>query len=461
MWGKGFFEYEINNRTSGIFVFYPLLKEKRDVTAIIIIVVSVSIIIILTIKLDIIPQWVDLMNKNILTKVTLYLIAVLCSLLIIGLLFRTILWLRYRPLTESDLENIEWPFISIILPSYNESEMIEKAVESVFMADYPKEKIEVIIVDDGSNDGTSEKLKYLKKKYASLLKIIHFKINLGKRRALYSGLKIAKGDIIITIDSDSIIDKDALKNLIVPMILDTKVGAVAGRVAVLNEKQNLLTKMLSVNYSISFDFGRAYQSVFGGVTVCPGALTAYRKNAIKSILKDWVNQEFMGKACTHGEDRHMTSLILKNGYITKYQSNALIYTCVPSNMIQLNRMYIRWTRSYIRESILYLKYLLFDIKSKRRFIYWCDFILSNVIYPFHILLSVILIYSVLYEPIFLIKQIIFLLCISLILSLYYLWNHKNLNFIFGIPYNMMLLLFFWWIFPYCLLTINEPSWLTR
>ncbi len=118
---------------------------------------------------------------------------------------------------------------------------------------------------------------------------------MGKRRALYSGLKLARGEILITIDTDSVIGRNALKRIILPLLDDPEVGAVAGRVAVLNEKENILTRMLSVNYSISFDFGRAYQSVYGGVMVCPGALTAYRKEAITSILKDWANQVFMGK----------------------------------------------------------------------------------------------------------------------------------------------------------------------
>lgn len=462
MWVKDFIEYEISEKPSGILFLDSSIRQKKDIFAIMVIVFSTSIVVILTAKLEIIPQWINFMNRNILTRIALYPIAISCVLLIMGVLFRTILWLKYRPLTENDLGIYsEWPSISVVMPSYNESEMIERAIDSIFMADYPKDRIEVIVIDDGSSDDTYEKLLKYKQKFNDSLKIIKFKNNLGKRKALYSGIKIAKGEIVVTVDSDSIIDKRALKNIVLPLILDSRVGAVAGRVGVLNEKENILTRMLSVNYSLSFDFGRAYQSVYGGVTVCPGALTAYDKKKIKPILKDWANQVFLGKACTHGEDKHITNLILKNGYLTRYQSNALIYTRVPSNFIQLQKMYIRWTRSSLRESIIYLRYLLTDFRNKNRFVYICDFILTNIIYPFHMFLSAILIYSIFSEPIFGLRQMIFFICISLLLSLHYLCSNRNINFIFGIPYNLMVLLCLWWIYPYCLLTMNEPSWLTR
>lgn len=461
MGGKSTFEYEINNESTTFLIPSPLVKEKKEIATLIIIIFSTSMVIILTIKLKIIPQWVDFMNQGNFLKIILYPLGISCGLLIISLFFRTILWLKYRPMTENDVGEIEWPLISIIMPSYNESKFALKAIDSVFMADYPKDKLEIIAVDDGSDDGTREQLEIAKKKYGDSLKIICFNKNLGKRRALYSGLKLAKGEILITIDTDSVIEPNALKKIVIPLLDDPQVGAVAGRVAVLNEKENILTRMLSVNYSISFDFGRAYQSVYGGVMVCPGALTAYRKSAIRPVLKGWANQVFMGKPCAHGEDRHLTNLLLKNGYSTKYQANAVVYTHVPSDLVQLNKMYIRWTRSCLRESIVFFRHLLFDFKHKRRFISAFDFLLLNLIYPFHLMLSLIIIYSIICEPMFMLRQIIFLSLVSLLLSLYYLWNERNFNFIYGIPFNLIIILFFWWIFPYSLLTINEPSWLTR
>ncbi len=462
MRGRSVFEYKLTNDSTTFLISSSLIKkERKDIATIIIIIFSASMVIILTIKLKIIPQWIDFLNQGNFLRIILYVLGVSFGLLIIGLLFRTILWLKYRPMTEGDVGEIEWPLISVIMPSYNESKFVLKAIDSVFRAEYPKDRLEVIAIDDGSDDGTYEQLKLAKKNYGDSLKVIRFNKNLGKRRALYSGLKLAKGEIIVTIDTDSVIAPNALKRIILPLLYDPEVGAVAGRVAVLNEKENILTRMLSVNYSISFDFGRAYQSVYGGVMVCPGALTAYRKSAIRPVLRDWVNQIFMGKPCIHGEDRHLTNLILKNGYLTKYQSNALVYTHIPPDLIQINKMYIRWTRSCLRESFVFLKYLLFDFKHKRRFISAFDFMLLNLLYPFHLMMSAIIIYSMFREPMFMIRQIIFLSLISLFSSLYYLWNERNFNFIYGIPYNLIVILFFWWIFPYSLLTINESSWLTR
>lgn len=461
MWGKGLFEYEINNETTTFVIASPLIRGNRKLVTVIIIIFSTTIIVILTVKLRIIAQWAGLVSRLSFLKIVIYPLGILTALLFLGLLLRTLFWLKYRPLTESDVGQIDWPFISVIMPAYNESEFILKAIDSVFRADYPRDKLEVIAVDDGSEDDTWEKLKIARENYGHSLRIIHFNRNLGKRKALYSGLKLARGEIIITVDSDSLIEPAALKKIIIPLLKEPEVGAVAGRVAGLNERENILTRMLSVNYSLSFDFGRAYQSVYGGVMVCPGALTAYRMSAIRPVLREWANQVFMGKPCTHGEDRHLTTLILKNGYATRYQANAIVYTQIPADFVEFNKMYIRWTRSGLRESLILLKYLIFDFKHKRKFISASDFFLLNIIYPFHLLLSATIIFSLLFDPMFVLRQIIFLALVSLLISLHYFFNERSLSFIYGVSYTLMAILFLWWIIPYSLLTLNEPSWLTR
>jgi hyaluronan synthase len=232
-------------------------------------------------------------------------------------------------------------------------------------------------------------------------------------------------------------------------------------VAVLNERDNFLTRMLSVRYAVSFDFGRAYQSVFGTVQVCPGALTAYRKAVLAPLLKGWVNQTFMKVPCLHGEDRALTTFVLKSGYLTKYQSNAVVYSKAPSRFGQMNRMYVRWTRSYIRESILFSRFMFSRYRTKRRVLPVLDFIFLNLLHPFHLFALGLISYSFIAHPIFILRHLAFLVILSFFLSLYYLRTNKSPAFLYGIPYALITAFLLWWIVPFSAVTLKNQSWLTR
>jgi hyaluronan synthase len=299
------------------------------------------------------------------------------------------------------------------------------------------------------------------RRYGEKIKVINFKKNLGKRKALYAGLKKSKGEIVITVDTDSKIGRSAIRNIVVPLVKDKNTAAVAGRVAVLNEKENFLTRMLSIRYSISFNFGRAYQSVYGAVFCCPGALTAYRKDVLQKFIKDWVNQKFLNTPCTYGEDRALTTQILKAGYMTRYQSNALVYTRVPAGLSQMSKMYLRWTRSYIRESILFAKFMFFRYRKKYRILPILDFFFLNILHPFHIFCLGIMIYSFVAHPLFIIRHLAFLVIASFLLSLYYLRTNRSLAFLYGIPYALITAFCLWWIVPFAAMTMKSQSWLTR
>ena len=176
---------------------------------------------------------------------------------------------------------------------FNEEELIEKFIDSIFASNYPKDRFEVICINESSEDKTYYCIKQAKYKLGEKLEVINFKENLGKRKAFYVGLKKSKGKILVAVDSDSKIGRNAIRNLVIPLINEEKAGAVAARVAVLNERENFITRMLSIRYSISFDFGRAYQIAYGTVFFCPGALTAYKKSALQGLISDWINQKFL------------------------------------------------------------------------------------------------------------------------------------------------------------------------
>jgi hyaluronan synthase len=461
MWERAIEDSELESQPQGFLLNVPFLKEKIDPVAIFIIVTGGGFVIIVTLKFRLVHLWIEFLQSSQFLRITLYPLIFSAVFILSGIAFRTVLWFRYKPQTVESLEGVDWPIVSVIMPAFNEEELVGKAVDCIFASNYPPDRLEVIAVNDGSTDTTLFSMMRAKRKHKGKLKVISYKQNLGKRKALYSGLKVCRGEIVVTVDADSKIGRNAIKNLVIPLIKNIKVAAVAGRVAVLNEQDNFLTRMLSIRYSISFDFGRAYQSVYGAVFVCPGALTAYRKSILRPFMKEWVNQKFMKAVCLHGEDRALTTFVLKSGYLTKYQSNAVVYTKVPAGIRQMNRMYIRWTRSYIRESIIFARFMFSRYRTEHRLLPILDFFFLNFLPPFHIFSVALVFYSFLIHPIFILRHLAFLVLASFFLSLYYLRTNRSVAFLYGIPYALLTAFWLWWIVPFSALTLKNQSWLTR
>jgi len=461
MYEETLVEDELKEIPEGFALNFPSIKNKLDPLFIFFISLSSVLIVTLSLKFRIFQLWVDFLQSTTFLKFVTYPLLVSAIIIISGIIFRTILWLLYKPMTIAPEEEVEWPTVSVIMPALNEEKLIESSIDSIFSCRYPQDKFELICINDGSTDSTLLHMKKAKLKYGERLKVISFSKNLGKRKALYAGLKKSKGEIIISSDSDSRIGRSAIKNIVVPLIKDEKTGAVAGRVEVLNEKHNFLTRMLSIRYSISFNFGRAYQSVYGGVFCCPGALTAYRKPILQKFIHKWVNQRFLNTQCTYGEDRSLTTQILKAGFMTRFQSNALVYTKVPSKFTQMNKMYLRWTRSYLRESIIFSQFMFTKYRPKYRILPIMDFFFLNFLHPFHIFTLAIVIYSFFIHPLFILRHIAFIVVLSFFLSLYYLRTTRSLTFLYGIPYALIAAFCLWWIVPFAALTMKNQSWLTR
>src|SRR5699024_10270378 len=182
-----------------------------------------------------------------------------------------------------------------------------------------------VSIDDGSQNGTWNWMKKAKAELGKRVAIYQQPKNKGKREALYRGFHLATGAVFVTVDSDSLVKKDTLRNMVSPFVVNPQAGAVAGNVRVLNRKKALIPRMLNVSFAFSFEFIRSAQSALGAVFCTPGALSAYRKTAVMNCLEDWINQTFMGQASTIGEDRAMTNMILKQGYHVFFQRNAFVY----------------------------------------------------------------------------------------------------------------------------------------
>src|SRR5204863_4866005 len=206
----------------------------------------------------------------------------------------------------------------------------------------------------------------------------------------------ASGEIIVTVDSDSVVERGALLAIAGPFC-DPRVGAVAGKVAVHNRRAGLIPRMLHVRFILSFDYLRSAQSVFRTVYCCPGALAAYRASVARRALPAWERQRFLGAPCTFGEDRALTNDILALGYDTVYQRSAVVHTIVPETYGKLCRMYLRWDRSYIREEFRFAR-IVWKRPLGALLIAWLDSTVTNLRFPVGYVILVLLVMGCASDP---------------------------------------------------------------
>lgn len=371
---------------------------------------------------------------------------------------RTFLWWRYRPFS---LPPGPLPQVTVIIPAYNEGAMVEKALYSVAASDYPADRLEIICIDDGSQDDTWEYIQRAQSRHPDLIRTIRFPANRGKREALYAGLTKGKGEYFVTVDSDSVIEPRTLKQIVAPMMQNPKIGAVAGNVKIYNRGANLITRMLWVRFVLSFDFLRASQSVYGFVFCTPGALTAYRRTAILPILDQWRGQTFLGKRCTIGEDRAFTNFILRQGYETVYQRTAVVYTTVPENYRAMCRMLLRWDRSNFREDYVQLTFMFKRYREKGRLLPILDFFVRELEFPLSCIFVPLLLVSICLYPVVLVKFVTAMAIVSFFLTIYYVSAERDMDFVYGVLYSYFAFFLLKWIRPYAFLTLRNGGWLTR
>jgi hyaluronan synthase len=441
--------------------YFVKLRANIDPIAIPVILLGSAAIFALGIKSSLLQFWFGFLQGSPFLRAVSYPLVFSLVLSLVGLIVQTILWLMYKPHVREGRELVDWPSVSVIICAYNEEEMVAGSVKSVFSSHYPKEKLEVICVDDGSTDGTARELKKARQVFGPKLKIIGFAKNRGKRRAFYEGFRASKGEVIVSLDADSRLDRSAIKHIVLPIIRDEETAAVAGRVAVLNEKANLLTRMLAVRYALAFDFGRGYQSVYGGVVCCPGALAAYRREFLGRVIRRWLHQRFLGRRSTHGEDRALTTLAMKSGYMVRYQSNAVVYTKAPTRIGEMNRMYLRWARGSVRESAVFSRFMLGRYRKRHRVLPVLDFLFTNALFPLHALFAGVVVYSFVASPLYIVRHLALIVAGSFVLSLYYLRTERSWAFLYGVPYAVASFFLLWWIVPYSAVTVRNDAWLTR
>ncbi|WP_321495023.1 glycosyltransferase [uncultured Desulfobacter sp.] len=385
---------------------------------------------------------------------------VFSSLALAELLWRIILVVKYRPVPG--VSDDELPACTVVVPAYNEGRQVFDTLKSLASCNYPRNKIQLIAVDDGSADDTWVWIKKAARALPVPVLTIRHSKNKGKRQALYNGFKKSTGTVLVTVDSDSIVEADTLRNLVSPMALNSDVGAVAGNVRVLNQAQGIIPRMVDIVFVFSFDFMRASQSMVRTVTCTPGALSAYRKSAVLNVLDKWLNQTFLGRPANIGEDRALTNMILRQGYDVVFQQNARVFTEVPVRYSQLCKMYLRWARSNVRETIAMTTFIFTRFRSRSilgaRINLVSDVLKLTVAQIFFLISWGLILWN---PAIFGSKTIIGIILGASLSATIYALKFGKISSVLAFIYGFFFFFGLTWIKPYALITPHNSRWMTR
>lgn len=356
------------------------------------------------------------------------------------------------------------PGVSIIIPCFNEADWIKRTILSCINQDYPVEKLEVIVVDDRSTDQSVQQIQDMielihseAERYATRERLTYTVLpeNAGKRAALVKGVEMAKHDLVVFVDSDSFLDPTAIRHLVQPF-QDPKMGGVAGRTDVENKYTNNMTKLQTVRYYIAFRIMKAAESWFDSVTCLSGPLSCYRKELIVQHADAWLNQKFLGRPATFGDDRSMTNFILKT-HRTGYQDSAICSTIVPSQMKVFLKQQMRWKRSWLRESLRAGSFIW------RKEPFMALFFYIGLIVP--IAAPVVVAYNLIYVPIvhgiFPGTFLMGLLLMALLMSLAHLLFRKSRLWVFGFVFCLFYEFVLLWQMPVAWFTFWKSTWGTR
>ncbi|VBB09484.1 nucleotide-diphospho-sugar transferases [Lucifera butyrica] len=367
----------------------------------------------------------------------------------------------YRPVP---IDKDFTPGVTIVIPCFNEEQWIQRTILGCINQDYPMDKLEVVVVDDYSNDRSLEKIKEiieeLKSKetrydLATRLHYIQQEKNAGKREALAKGALMARHELIVFVDSDSFLDPFAIRNVVQPF-RDTKMGGVSGRTDVANTYTNSLTKMQAVRYYIAFRIMKAAESYFDAVTCLSGPLSCYRKDLVIQHMDAWLNQTFLGEKATFGDDRSMTNLILKENR-TGYQDTAICNTIVPNKYSVFLKQQMRWKRSWLRESLAAAGFMW----RKEPFMALSFYM--GVLVP--LLAPVIVIYNMIYIPlahrVFPLTFLLGLFLMALLMSMAQLLLRKSSTWVFGLWFCLYYEAVLLWQMPIAWFTFWKSTWGTR
>jgi hyaluronan synthase len=334
---------------------------------------------------------------------------------------------------------------------------VATSIRSLLAVDYPAQKLEIVVVNDGSTDNTSEEIRAVAAGNA-VVRVIEFPENRGKRAAMAAGIRATRAAVIAFVDSDSSLEPDALRR-IVRGFANPRVGAIAGHAEVQNSRETWITRMQAVRYFVAFRVCKAAESIFGAVTCCSGCFSAYRREAIAPVLERWEGQRFLGRPATYGDDRSLTNFVLRKWKVN-YDETARSVTIVPAHFRLFLRQQLRWKRSWTRESLIVGRFIWRKSPLASLWAY------LGIVLP--LLAPIVAVRAIVWLPLvggsgapFI--YLIGIYAMALVYGLYYGLKHGRYDtlWVFGVMFVFFYIAFLLWQTYYAILTSRNSSWGTR
>lgn len=257
-------------------------------------------------------------------------------------LLATFIERRLRSVRRPEQATDTLPRVAIVVPCFNEEKTLAGTLASLLSLDYPHDKLEVLVVDDGSTDKTFEIAKQSETLPPGLhVKVFH-KENGGKHTAMNLALAQTSADLIGCLDADSTVEPGALLAM-VPVFENKMVAAATPGIHV-KAPQTILQHMQHVEYRLSI-FNRFMLSALGSAFITPGPFSLFRATAVRE-LGGW----------RHGhatEDMEMALRVQDAGFLIANVPNAVVHTATPATLRGLFRQRVRWTYGWLRNAVDY------------------------------------------------------------------------------------------------------------
>lgn len=251
-----------------------------------------------------------------------------------------LLWLGYLHHIESggvdESEQMTQSPVTIIVPVFNEEEVILPALRSLLALDYPA--FHILVVDDGSTDRTRELASTLEGSYGAVTLRVVSRSNGGKAAALNMGIALAMTPYVLCMDGDSRLAPGTLRSAM-RHFADPRVGAVAGNVKVVN-RNNIWTRLQALEYIEGLNLARRAQGFLRVVNIIPGPIGVFRRDVLWSV-GGYDNDTF-------AEDADLTLKIISAGWHVPYEERAVAWTEAPEFFLDLVRQRYRWTRGILQ-----------------------------------------------------------------------------------------------------------------
>ncbi|MCQ7012760.1 glycosyltransferase [Clostridioides difficile] len=245
----------------------------------------------------------------------------------------------------------EYPMISILVPAHNEAKVIGRTVESLLLLNYPKSKMELIVINDNSSDNSKEILENIKDRYNNynftIINTDSLTGGKGKSNALNIGYKVSKGDFIAVYDADNTPDKNALRYLVQTIVMNDELGAVIGKFRTRNKNKNLLTKFINIE-TLSFQWmSQAGRWQLFNLCTIPGTNFILRRSIIEEI-EGWDSKAI-------AEDTEISFRIYKLGYKIKLVPQSITWEQEPETVKVWIKQRTRWAKGNIYVLMKYIK----------------------------------------------------------------------------------------------------------